>query len=140
MLTLRIDTSGLAAKLAAWKAAATKGLQDSVPAAASLIVQEAQTLVPVDTGNLRDHIHSDEVDASDTRVVHQVAPFVEAGNEYGFDPAYARRIEYGFMGTDKMGRTYHQAAQPYMRPAIDSQGPAGVAQIKEGVVSAMKEI
>jgi hypothetical protein len=37
----------------------------------------------------------------------------------GSDVPYARRIEYGFHGADKRGRRYHQAAQPYLRPAMD---------------------
>jgi hypothetical protein len=32
---------------------------------------------------------------------------------------YARRLEYGFAGTDGKGRTVFQAARPYMRPALD---------------------
>ena len=33
---------------------------------------------------------------------------------------YDRRIELGFVGTDSLGRRYNQAAQPYLRPAADS--------------------
>jgi hypothetical protein len=32
---------------------------------------------------------------------------------------YARRLEYGFAGTDSKGRTIFQAARPYLRPALD---------------------
>lgn len=32
---------------------------------------------------------------------------------------YARRLEYGFAGTDGKGRTVFQAARPYMRPGLD---------------------
>ncbi len=28
---------------------------------------------------------------------------------------YARRVHFGFEGTDSLGRTYHQKPQPYMR-------------------------
>jgi hypothetical protein len=140
MLTATLTMPGLADKLAAWKAAALAGLQESVPAGASLIVSEAQILVPVDTGNLRDHIHSEELTSTPTRVVHQIAPFVESSNEYGFDPAYARRIEYGFFGADRMGRNYHQAGQPYMRPAKEVQGEAALTTIKHGVLDPMRSV
>ncbi len=32
---------------------------------------------------------------------------------------YARRLEYGFMGTDKLGRIYDQQPRPFLRPALD---------------------
>ena len=32
---------------------------------------------------------------------------------------YAKRMEYGFKGPDKLGREYSQAGHPYMRPAMD---------------------
>jgi HK97 gp10 family phage protein len=32
---------------------------------------------------------------------------------------YAKRMEYGFKGPDKLGRKYKQAGRPYMRPAMD---------------------
>ncbi len=37
----------------------------------------------------------------------------------GTKVVYARRLEYGFAGTDRRGRTIFQAARPYMRPALD---------------------
>ena len=39
----------------------------------------------------------------------------------GTNLKYAKRIEFGFMGADKLGRVYHQAAQPYLRPAYDTK-------------------
>lgn len=32
---------------------------------------------------------------------------------------YSARLEFGFMDTDSLGRTYHQAAQPYLTPASE---------------------
>ncbi|WP_166345109.1 HK97 gp10 family phage protein [Phytoactinopolyspora limicola] len=37
----------------------------------------------------------------------------------GTDVAYARRIEFGFVGADSLGRVYNQAPQPYLGPAFD---------------------
>jgi len=31
---------------------------------------------------------------------------------------YAPRMEFGFMGTDKLGRTYNQAARPFLRTTL----------------------
>lgn len=104
---------------------AAKGLKFGVEEAAGLIEGAAKDLVPVDTGRLQNAIHTEET--INTREVQRrtITPVVEAANPYGFDPPYARRIEYGFVGQDKLGRHYNQPAQPYMRPAGDTQaGPA----------------
>lgn len=45
------------------------------------------------------------------------------GDQYvvvGTDVEYARRVEYGFVGKDKLGRMYHQAPKPYFRAAMDN--------------------
>jgi hypothetical protein len=119
--------------------AAQTGLKLSASEAAAILVEEAKTLVPVETGNLRDHIHAEPFDDTPDRQTYQVMPFDEAGNKYGFDPAYARRIEYGFIGTDSAGRHYHQAAQPYMRPAVDSKGQEALDAIKTGIEESVFE-
>jgi hypothetical protein len=132
-----LDTLSLKAKYMIQ--AAQTGLKLSASEAAFSVVQEAQTLVPVETGNLRDHIHMEPLDDTPQRQTYQVMPFDEAGNKYGFTPAYARRIEYGFMGVDSMGRKYHQAAQPFMRPAADSKGPEALDAISTGIQESIFE-
>lgn len=117
--------------------AARDGLKLSVPEAAQILVLGAQDKVAFDSGNLHDHIHAYQIEDLPNRQIWQVAPFDEAANQYGFDPAYARRIEYGFVGQDSLGRNYHQAAQPYMRPTADEDGPQAVGTIKEGVYDQM---
>lgn len=37
----------------------------------------------------------------------------------GSTAEYARRLEYGFVGTDKKGRRYNQQPRPFLRPALD---------------------
>jgi HK97 gp10 family phage protein len=123
----------LAARLAAAKAAAEAGLKTGVAKAAELFENEAKAVVPVLTGALRDAIHTGTVTDSQKVQTLAVAPAYEAANAYGFEPAYARRIEYGFIGTDSLGRNYHQAAQPYMRPAFDSQQEAAQEAIKDAI-------
>jgi HK97 gp10 family phage protein len=39
--------------------------------------------------------------------------------EVGSSMEYARRLEYGFAGTDKLGRRYNQQPRPFLRPALD---------------------
>ena len=78
----------------------------------------AKSLVPVDTGNLKDNIQAQKVE--DT-LYH-----VNAATEY------ARRIEFGFRDADSLGRVYDQAGQPYMRPAAE--------QHRKGFTAAMRQI
>ena len=133
MLTVSMDSSALAAKLAAWKNAAESGLKTGVAAGAQLFEDEAEQLVPVRTGVLRGAIHTSQV--ADTPQVQTLAvsPTVDADNKYGFDPAYARRIEFGFIGTDSLGRHYHQAPEPYMRPAYEGKRDDAAAAITDGI-------
>ncbi len=37
----------------------------------------------------------------------------------GSNVEYALRIEFGFNGQDSLGRTYNQAAKPFLRPILD---------------------
>lgn len=117
--------------------AALEGLKAGVSEASMMLVDEAKALVPVDTGNLRDHIHSELIEASDTRITVKVTPAYDEPNPWGFEPAYARRIEYGFVGRDSLGRNYNQAAQPYMRPAWDAKQEAARQIIEDDVWEAM---
>lgn len=139
-MRLTVSFSGLSEldmKVRYLRDAAQSGLKLSVPEAAQLFVEEAKAMVPVDTGRLQEAIHAETFEDEATRQTMQVAPFVEAANEYGFDPAYARRIEYGFFGADKLGRNYHQAAQPYMRPAFDSKQAEAREVIKTGITDSL---
>lgn len=38
--------------------------------------------------------------------------------QVGTNVIYARRLEFGFTGTDSRGRSYNQAARPYLYPAL----------------------
>jgi HK97 gp10 family phage protein len=119
---------------------ARAGLKFGVSEAGLLFETAAKANVPVLTGNLRDHIHTEQVIDEPLRQEVIVTPVVEASNAQGFDPAYARRIELGFVGTDSLGRNYHQAPQPYMRPAFEEQKEAAqetiVRNVKDEVVNA----
>lgn len=119
--------------------AALAGLKLGCDGAAGLFVDEAQSLVPVKTGNLHDHIHfytSLDTDASQQRVV---TPVYELEGSGELEPPYARRIEMGFVGQDSLGRHYHQAAQPYMRPAYANKQDEARQMIKDDVVDALDE-
>ena len=139
-LSVTLDASALAGKLAMWRAAAVAGLKVGVADAAALVEADAKDNAPVLTGRLRDGIHTETV--VDTEDVQQlmITPVVAAENKEGFDPPYARRIEMGFVGQDSLGRHYHQAAQPYMRPAYDNRKDDAAAAIHDGVTQALQGV
>ncbi len=43
--------------------------------------------------------------------------------DVGTSSPQARRLEYGFVGTDAIGRTYNQGPLPHVRPALDRITP-----------------
>ena len=51
----------------------------------------------------------------------------------GTNVKYARRIEYGFVGRDRLGRNYNQSAQPYLRPGYEQQKDR-IARIIAGIM------
>ena len=87
-------------------------LQEGMTALAELIIKEAQRIVPVDTGRLKDSI----------KIMSASATEVKGGT----DVEYAGFVEFG---------TSRQRSQPYMRPAIDKAKKDGprlvVASIKK---------
>ena len=69
----------------------------------------------------------------DNRLATGPKPLSRVGPDNRVVP-YAARLEFGFVGTDKTGRTINQAARPYMRRAL-SEGAkkAGELARKEAV-------
>lgn len=53
--------------------------------------------------------------------------------EIGTDAPQARRLEYGFVGPDKLGRVYNQAARPHIRPALDENRGAAVDEFRAAI-------
>ena len=53
----------------------------------------------------------------DTRQATGPKPLCRVGPDNRIVP-YAARLEFGFVGTDKKGRTINQPARPYMRRAL----------------------
>ena len=62
-----------------------------------------------DTGKLAESFHV-QIEESDAN--HAIA-------QVGTDVIYARRVEFGFSGADRLGRIYNQPPNPYFRPAFD---------------------
>jgi HK97 gp10 family phage protein len=79
----------------------------------------ARRRVPVDTGELRDSMRVDLDEVGEST----------ASGSVSFGTDHARRIEYGFLGKDKLGRRYHQPPRPYLRPAFDEGRDGAVGAI-----------
>lgn len=101
-------------------------MEASLVSGAQIVKNSAQDIVAYKTGTLRRSIHVEPAERTATRVVVAV----------GTDEPYARRIEYGFNGPDRLGRVFHQPARPYLRPAVDKNR----ATVKAEVIGALKAI
>jgi HK97 gp10 family phage protein len=93
------------------------------------IENEAKLLAPVKSGTLRRSIHHVLTTSTETACNIAIGP----------DTPYARRIEFGFVGADSLGRRYHQAAHPYMRPAFDSKRDESRKEMKAAAADIIQE-
>lgn len=112
------------------KIASPDVLRDAAAEGAAAIKAGAQQRVPVDTGALRDSIEVVALEQDSGAVLIGI----------GSPLPYARRIEFGFNGQDSLGRTYHQPAQPYLRPALDEDGAAAVASVAAELKARLSEV
>jgi hypothetical protein len=51
----------------------------------------------------------------------------------GTDAPQARRLEYGFVGADRLGRVYNQPPRPHVRPALDENRGAAVDEFRAAI-------
>jgi len=84
-------------------------LEAAVLSGALIIQNDAIRRVPKVSHTLERSIHTEITESSNDRVVAEI----------GTDVVYAARVEFGYTDTDKLGRSYHQPAKPYLRPAFD---------------------
>lgn len=122
--TAKVDTRRLQRDL---RRLASKANDDqlgiALMAGAQLIANAARSNAPVDTGTLRRSISVSDWFRNGATVAVQI----------GTNLAYARRIEFGFVGRDSLGRQYNQTPQPYLRPAFNEQLGAAKLAIREAL-------
>lgn len=80
---------------------------------------------PYKSGTLRRSFFLNTVERGATRCVVAVSTNVP----------YAARLEYGFVGKDKLGRIYNQPPRPYIRPAFDEKVDESTAEFKAALTS-----
>lgn len=125
-----------------------KAQEAAVLSAALIVVNDAKRKAPVLTGTLRRSIHI----GGNTGKTPDFQPTPEApelprperrGNAVvvfvGTNVPYAARIEFGFAGQDSLGRTYSQAAKPYLRPALDNNLNKVIQEMAEVLWSFMEK-
>jgi HK97 gp10 family phage protein len=78
---------------------------------------------PYKTGTYRRSFHMETVEKSSERCRVEV----------GTDAPQAKRLEFGFVGADKLGRVYNQAARPHIRPALDENRGAAVDEFRAAI-------
>lgn len=114
----------------------TPAVRAAVKESADEVVKEAKALCPVRTGDLRDSIKPEIEDKEKTVVGYVVAgmpyaSFVEYGyGRRGAASAGAGPFNYG----DRAGA----AAQPFMRPALDSAREKIRSEFKSNLSAALK--
>lgn len=131
-ITVKIEGGAeLARKLAALETAvAGRVLAAAVESGALVVQNDAKARAPYKTGTLRKSIHTQMGGGSAT----------SAEADVGTDVPYARRIEYGFEGTDERGRSYHQAPRPYLRPALDENADRIQREIGDALRQAVESV
>jgi len=88
---------------------------------ALIVVNSAKEKAHYKTGNLKRSIHEEPGERTKTTAIVKV----------GTDVEYARREEFGFIGKDSLGRVYHYAGKPYLRPAIDENKGAVTQEVQK---------
>ena len=104
-------------------------LEAATRAAALPILNQVRITVPeggrtpYKTGTYRRSFHMETVEKTPERCTVQV----------GTDSPYGKRLEYGFVGADKLGRVYNQSPRPHVRPALDENRGAAVDEFRAAI-------
>lgn len=112
-------------KLPTLSATLAREVKAIVEDAALECMNQAKQNAPFRTGTLRRSIHGDPEDGGLTWAV-------------GTNVEYARRIEFGFVGADRLGRNYNQAPRPYLTPAAENVRPVFMRRMGQAVEKAAK--
>jgi len=83
---------------------------------------------PYKTGTYRRGWHLETVEKTPERCT------VIVGNDQPQGP----RLEFGFVGADKLGRVYNQAARPHIRPAFDENTGAALQEFRGAIADIVR--
>lgn len=132
-----------AATISEWGRAELDRAEAIFQDAAQTVANEVRTTVneggrlPIDLGNLRRSLMASTADMPTVKPEQET--FADSGIEMviagaelgstvylGFQAVYAARMEYGFVGTDSLGRVYNQAGFGFVE-AVSQRWPQIVA-------------
>ena len=118
-LFIEVDTSQIEAQFR--KAAQGNAAISRAIGRGGLLLETAiKAHAPVDTGDYRR--------SWNTRLTNTPSgPIATVGT----NKPQGRRLEFGFTGTDAIGRTYNQPPQPHVEPAILQSRPKIIAEIEK---------
>jgi HK97 gp10 family phage protein len=140
MITAKVvGGAALSAKLKLLeRAVQNKAIEQALVSGALVIVNQAKINAPYRTGTLRRSLHI----GGHTKLTPEYQSKSEDQGQYGsvgMPPGtavmigtnlpYAARVEFGFTGQDSLGRTYDQAAQPYLTTAFEEKKDEAVKEI-----------
>lgn len=100
-------------------------LASAVDAGLLPIQNEIVANAPYKTGNYKRSWHIGEA---------QIKKF-SAYNTTGTDVVYGARLEFGYEDTDSLGRSYHQAARPHVRPAFTNKRAEALDEVTRALKS-----
>lgn len=119
-MNIDVKVTGLDRILARWQYIVRTGLRKEMQALAEefapILLAAVRANAPVATGGYRSRLYA---------TVSGYTLYVTSP-----DP-YAARLEYGFIGTDSLGRHYAQPPHPHFRPAADEVGPRYIRRLME---------
>lgn len=120
-------------------AALNRGGKEAVSAAEIAMRHGAKTLVVQvqrnASGRPGPRVITGKYRASWQSDVHRVGPVIVA--EVGTDAPQGRRLEFGFVGVDSLGRHYNQPPFPHLGPAVNVFGPLLVRELRGAVSRAL---
>ncbi|MFE4869542.1 HK97 gp10 family phage protein [Streptomyces sp. NPDC056682] len=120
-------------------AALDRGAQRSLVAAEAAMRHSAQALVQQvqqrASGRPGPRVITGRYRASWNSEVHRAGPVVSG--EVGSGAPQARRLEFGFVGVDSLGRHYSQRPYPHLGPAVEQAGPRLVQDLGRAVEGAL---
>ncbi|MEV6942992.1 HK97 gp10 family phage protein [Streptomyces sp. NPDC051172] len=120
-------------------AALNRGGKEAVSAAETAMRHGAKTLVVQvqrnASGRPGPRVITGKYRASWQSDVHRAGTVIVA--EVGTNAPQGRRLEFGFVGVDSLGRHYNQPPYPHLGPAVEQTGPVLVRALGHAVTEAL---
>lgn len=103
----------------AWADKAERNIETAVGLSTDLMLQTVIRDTPVDTGHLQS-MWAVSINGEDVQFLNQTQQAFKPGDQIQVvnRTPYAMRVNYGFVGTDSLGRKYNQPPRLFMEASI----------------------